>query len=140
MFLVKDIGRAIQQWSEPMRASQQRLPHQFVVIMSSCLTVALILGAGCNGSATAPSTSTPEPTGSSSSTGPDDYTKWDTLPVKLSGRIATGAVANSDVMYVSSHTGCASGLPMSLQRTTDAGSTWEEIGGTSPPLAVVAID
>lgn len=58
-----------------------------------------------------------------------NYTQWQQLSVKLDGRATDLALGSSEVMYVASHTGCASGLPISSSRSTDGGATWQEMAG-----------
>ena len=56
-----------------------------------------------------------------------DYTQWQPLGVKLDveGRRSEASIASQDVMYVTSNTGCASGLPSTRSRSTDGGKTWQ---------------
>lgn len=70
----------------------------------------------------------------------DDYNNWQSLPVKLSGQTTSAAIASPNIMYATSNTGCASGLPVSAQRSTDGGKTWQEIAGELAPLGIAAID
>ena len=58
-----------------------------------------------------------------------DYTQWQPLGVKLDveGRSSEASIASQDVMYITSNTGCASGLPSTRSRSTDGGKTWQEI-------------
>jgi hypothetical protein len=56
-----------------------------------------------------------------------DYTQWEQLNVNLVGRTINVALGSLDVMYVTSHTGCASGLPISSSRSGDGGQTWQEM-------------
>ena len=58
-----------------------------------------------------------------------DYTQWQRLDVKLEGRTTNVALGSAEVMYVTSHTGCASGLPISSSRSADGGQTWQEMAG-----------
>lgn len=58
-----------------------------------------------------------------------DYTQWEQLDVKLEGRTTNVALGSAEVMYVTSHTGCASGLPISSSRSADGGRTWQEMVG-----------
>ena len=66
------------------------------------------------------------------------YKTWDALKLELQGRTATAAIASADVMYITSHTGCASGAPISAYRSTDGGNSWQAINGGTAPLRVVA--
>jgi photosystem II stability/assembly factor-like uncharacterized protein len=70
----------------------------------------------------------------------EDYTNWQALDVKLSGNTTSGAVGTADVMYITAHTGCLSGLPMTLLRSTDGGKTWEQVQTPALPLDVAAVD
>ncbi len=81
-----------------------------------------------------------EPKGNSDALSFDDYHTWESLPVKLSGRVTSGAIGGSNVMYVTSHTGCQSGLPIMLLRSTDGGKGWQAIPGALAPLMVKAVD
>jgi photosystem II stability/assembly factor-like uncharacterized protein len=60
-----------------------------------------------------------------------DYTVWNKLDVTIPGNPPPGnieiAIASADVYYVSAHTGCASGLPITAFRTTDGGATWTKM-------------
>ncbi|MDQ5825648.1 MAG: hypothetical protein M3441_15760 [Chloroflexota bacterium] len=58
-----------------------------------------------------------------------DYTQWQQLTVNLVGRTTDVALGSAEVMYVTSHTGCASGLPIAGSRSTDGGQTWQEMAG-----------
>jgi photosystem II stability/assembly factor-like uncharacterized protein len=58
-----------------------------------------------------------------------DYTQWQKLTVNLVGRTTDVALGSAEVMYVTSHTGCASGLPIASSRSTDGGQTWQEMAG-----------
>ncbi|MDQ3928352.1 MAG: hypothetical protein M3328_04290, partial [Chloroflexota bacterium] len=58
-----------------------------------------------------------------------DYTQWQQLTVNLVGRTTDVALGSAQVMYVTSHTGCASGLPIAASRSTDGGQTWQEMAG-----------
>jgi hypothetical protein len=58
-----------------------------------------------------------------------DYTQWQQLTVNLVGRTTDVALGSAEVMYVTSHTGCASGLPIAASRSTDGGQTWQEMAG-----------
>jgi photosystem II stability/assembly factor-like uncharacterized protein len=55
-----------------------------------------------------------------------DYTDWQPQDVKAESESRRGQVAigSLDVMYYISHTGCASGLPMSASHTVDGGNSW----------------
>jgi photosystem II stability/assembly factor-like uncharacterized protein len=57
-----------------------------------------------------------------------DYSAWTKLDVTIPGNPPPGniemAIADASVMYVSAHTGCASGLPINTLRSTDGGKTW----------------
>lgn len=67
-----------------------------------------------------------------------NYTSWESLPVKPGGRQASVSIGSFDVAYISGHTGCASGLPTTLERTTDGGKTWQASDATNKPLVVAA--
>jgi hypothetical protein len=54
-----------------------------------------------------------------------DYTQWQQMNVNLEGRTTNVALGSAEVMYVTSHTGCASGLPISSSRSVDGGQTWQ---------------
>lgn len=60
-----------------------------------------------------------------------DYTQWQQLTVNLKGRTTDVALGSAEVMYVTSHTGCASGLPIATSRSTDGGQTWQQIADLS---------
>ena len=66
-----------------------------------------------------------------------DYTTWDkhNVVIAAEARIADAIVASADVMYVTSHTGCPSGLPSSRSRSTDGGQTWHEMAGEAMTIA-----
>ena len=70
----------------------------------------------------------------------DDYTNWTALSVSLSGQVTTAAVGNASIMYAIGHTGCLSGAPITLHRTMDGGTTWQDMTVTDPPLSLAAID
>ncbi|MFL5731863.1 MAG: hypothetical protein ACJ78Q_01580 [Chloroflexia bacterium] len=65
-----------------------------------------------------------------------DYTSWEQLSVHPQGRTASAALESPDVIYITSHTGCASGAPITLMRSTDAGKTWQEVTKGAVPLTV----
>lgn len=67
-----------------------------------------------------------------------DYSTWEKHNVKIAdeARNAEANIASPDVMYITSHTGCPSGLPTERQRSTDGGKTWEAMGGDALTLAV----
>lgn len=60
-----------------------------------------------------------------------DYTKWAKYSVDFSskGPISEVAIGSSDVIYVTNHTGCASGAPITRYRTANGGKTWQAISG-----------
>ena len=66
-----------------------------------------------------------------------DYTQWQPLGVKLDveGRRSEASIASQDVMYVTSNTGCASGLPSTRSRSTDGGKTWQEISNEAMTIS-----
>ena len=66
-----------------------------------------------------------------------DYTQWQPLGVKLDveGRSSEASIGNQDVMYITSNTGCASGLPSTRSRSTDGGKTWQEIQNEAMSIA-----
>ncbi len=66
-----------------------------------------------------------------------DYTQWQPLGVKLGveGRRSEASIASQDVMYVTSNTGCASGLPSTRSRSIDGGKTWQEIANEAMSIA-----
>jgi len=70
--------------------------------------------------------------------GSHDFSTWDKHDVKIAdeARNAEAYIASPDVMYITSHTGCPSGLPTERQRSTDGGKTWEAMGGDALTLAV----
>jgi photosystem II stability/assembly factor-like uncharacterized protein len=82
------------------------------------------------------------PVGSASGEGVqfDDYTNWQPLTAHVGGNLTTAAVGSPDVMYVTGHTGCLSGLPITLLRTIDGGRTWQPVEGPAQPLEVAAVD
>ena len=57
-----------------------------------------------------------------------DYSTWQKLDVPIPGNPGPGtvevAIGSADVMYVTTHTACASGLPINSFRSTDGGKTW----------------
>lgn len=69
-------------------------------------------------------------------TGSYNYTQWISHTVKLAGQAVAVSIADPDVMYVASHTGCASGLPINDSRSADGGKTWQEIPGLNA-IAIV---
>lgn len=71
-------------------------------------------------------------------TGTYDYTRWMSHTVKLGGQTVDAGIASPQVMYVASHTGCASGLPITDSRSTDGGKTWQEIPGLNAITIVPA--
>lgn len=64
-----------------------------------------------------------------------NYTHWISHTVKLGGAFVEASLAGPQVMYIASHTGCASGLPITNSRSTDGGKTWQEM----PNLKAVTI-
>jgi photosystem II stability/assembly factor-like uncharacterized protein len=60
-----------------------------------------------------------------------DYSVWNKLDIKIPGNPPPGniemSIASADVYYVSAHTGCASGLPITSYRSADGGTTWSEM-------------
>jgi hypothetical protein len=66
-----------------------------------------------------------------------DYTLWNKLNLNLNveGRVASVAIGSVDIMYVASHTGCASGLPSARFRSTDGGATWQPMTGDALYIA-----
>lgn len=64
-----------------------------------------------------------------------NYTQWISHTVKLGGAFVEASVAGPQVMYIASHTGCASGLPIANSRSTDGGKTWQDI----PNLKAITI-
>jgi photosystem II stability/assembly factor-like uncharacterized protein len=60
-----------------------------------------------------------------------DYTNWQKLDVQIPGNPEAGnvevAIGSAEVMYVTAHTACASGLPISSFRSVDGGVTWEPV-------------
>lgn len=55
------------------------------------------------------------------------YKHWTQLNPKLGGQTTDAAIASAGVLYVTSHTGCASGLPITASRSTDGGKSWQEM-------------
>jgi hypothetical protein len=57
------------------------------------------------------------------------YTDWQKRGVTPAGEARTGEaeVGSAEVLYYSSHTGCASGLPNNSWRSTDGGATWTQM-------------
>jgi photosystem II stability/assembly factor-like uncharacterized protein len=57
-----------------------------------------------------------------------DYTSWQELDVPIPGNPGPGnvevSIGSAEVMYVTAHTACASGLPINSFRSTDGGQTW----------------
>ncbi len=75
-----------------------------------------------------------------------DYRTWTKLPVSIPANPRPGnvevAIASADIMYVTAHTACASGLPINSYRSTDGGQTWADmtvelldVYASSPTLA-----
>lgn len=64
-----------------------------------------------------------------------DYSNWEKLDVPITGNPRPGnvelAIGSADVLYVTAHTACASGLPINSFRSTDGGTTWVKM---SPEL------
>lgn len=58
-----------------------------------------------------------------------DYTKWSQYNVSLSsqGRMSEVSAGSRNVIYVTNHTGCASGEPATRLRSLDGGNTWQPI-------------
>ncbi len=71
-------------------------------------------------------------------TGTYDYSQWEKHDVTIAdqARNAEADVASAEVMYVTSHTGCPSGLPSARSRSTDGGKTWQEMSGEAMSIAV----
>ncbi|HKP53802.1 MAG TPA: sialidase family protein [Chloroflexia bacterium] len=71
-------------------------------------------------------------------TGTYDYSQWDKHDVAMAeeARNAEADVASDQVMYVTSHTGCPSGLPSARSRSTDGGKSWQEMSGEAMTIAV----
>ncbi|MDQ6695399.1 MAG: hypothetical protein M3014_13450 [Chloroflexota bacterium] len=59
------------------------------------------------------------------------YTQWEPLKVQLGGKVAEVAAGSPQVFYLTSHTGCASGLPVVRSRSVDAGKTWVSMTGNA---------
>jgi photosystem II stability/assembly factor-like uncharacterized protein len=57
-----------------------------------------------------------------------DYSTWQKLDVPIPGNPRPGnvevAIGSADIMYVTAHTACASGLPINSFRSIDGGLTW----------------
>ncbi len=70
-------------------------------------------------------------------TGSYNYTQWISHTVKLGGQAVDATIASPQMLYVVSHTGCASGLPITDLRSTDGGKTWQEMPGLNA-IAIVA--
>jgi photosystem II stability/assembly factor-like uncharacterized protein len=75
-----------------------------------------------------------------------NYQTWTKLPVPIPANPVPGnvevAIASTDILYVTAHTACASGLPISSFRSTDGGQTWTampvellDVFAASPTLA-----
>ena len=60
-----------------------------------------------------------------------NYQTWMKLPVPIPANPRPGnvevAVASADILYVTAHTACASGLPINSFRSTDGGQTWADM-------------
>jgi photosystem II stability/assembly factor-like uncharacterized protein len=67
-----------------------------------------------------------------------DYTHWESLHVTMHGRSSSVAIGSPEVMYVASHTGCASGEPVLLNSTRNGGTTWSRTSAGDVPLRVAA--
>jgi photosystem II stability/assembly factor-like uncharacterized protein len=67
-----------------------------------------------------------------------DYTQWEELSGPKGGRSGTVASGSADVIYATSHTGCASGAEIVASRSTDGGNTWQQINVPSPPIEIAA--
>lgn len=70
-------------------------------------------------------------------TGTYDYTQWEKRDVKMAEEARNGEadVASAEVMYVTSHTWCASGLPSARSRSTDGGKTWQDMTDDAMTIA-----
>src|SRR5437867_2576321 len=116
----------------------QLLQLLLLVLLSAVL-------AACNPGSTPTATPVTEPAATVVATGPDgawrsayDYTQWEQLSVRPQGRMSSAALAGPNVIYLTGHTGCLSGAPITLQRSTDGGKTWQQTTKGEVPLIVVA--
>lgn len=60
-----------------------------------------------------------------------NYQLWSKLPVPIPANPRPGnievAIGSADILYVTAHTACASGLPINSWRSTDGGQTWAKM-------------
>lgn len=67
-----------------------------------------------------------------------NYQAWTKLPVPIPANPRPGnvevAIASADILYVTAHTACASGLPINSWRSTDGGQTW-----TAMPVELIDV-
>jgi len=66
------------------------------------------------------------------------YSSWEDLGVSMQGRITSASIGSPEVMYITDHTGCASGAPIEAQRTSDGGQSWQSVSAQVQPLDIAA--
>jgi photosystem II stability/assembly factor-like uncharacterized protein len=68
------------------------------------------------------------------------YTDWRVQNVTSADEARTGEVevASAEVLYFTSHTGCASGLPNNSWRSTDGGATWAQMSASGEVMTIAA--
>lgn len=66
-----------------------------------------------------------------------DYMQWNKLTAEMepSSRVAGATIGSTEVMYVTSRMGCASGGPSSRSRSTDGGKTWQKMNNSAMVIA-----
>lgn len=67
-----------------------------------------------------------------------DYTNWEALQGITGGRTSSVAIGSPDVMYATSHTGCASGAEIKAARSADGGNSWQPLSIPSQPIRIAA--